>query len=437
MIPGLFRVSLYVLIVILPLILTALVAPREGSLLWNIGRGFAFTAITILTLQAVLAARFKWITCAFGLDIVIRYHRDIAIFAGVLLLFHPLSFILAGAGWGLILGGNAFIWLGKIALVLVFLNLLASVFQTRLKLKFERWRNLHDVIGPTLLGLAFVHSWFVGDDLESVPMRVLWVGLLGTAVAVFAFHRFIRPRRLARKPYEVKEVFREAEKVWTVRLSPPKDEGVFGYAPGQFQFIKFLRGRGLPEEEHHWTISSSPSQRESLSSTIKELGDFTATIGETRPGDKAVVHGPFGRFSYLFYPEEKDFVFIAGGIGMTPLMSMIRDMRDKGETLPVTLLYGNRDRESIVFYKELREIERGGHPALKVVHVLEHPGKDWTGERGFIDREKIEKYCRDGLSGRSFYIVGPPVLTKKIIRDLRALGVRDSRIHTEIFSFLD
>jgi predicted ferric reductase len=315
--------------------------------------------------------------------------------------------------------------------------LLISVFQTKLKLKFEHWRNLHDVLGPALLGLAFVHSWSVGDDLENVPMRILWVCLLGTAVGVFAFHRLIRPHQLARKPYEVEEIFREAEKVWTVKLSPPKVKGVFAYAPGQFQFIKFLRGRGLPEEEHHWTISSSSGQREYMSSTIKELGDFTATIGETKPGDRAVVHGPFGRFSYLFYPGEKDFVFIAGGIGITPLMSMIRYMRDKEETLPVALLYGNPDRESIVFYQELRQIELGGHPALKVVHVLEHPGEDWTGERGFIDREKIEKYCKDSLSEKSFYIVGPPVMTKKTLRNLKALGVRDSRIHTEIFSFLD
>lgn len=434
---GLWRVSLYLFIVIIPLVLALVFGPQDKNLLYNTARGFALTAITILALQAVLAGRFKWITRAFGFDIVIRYHRNISIFACCLLLFHPVLIILGGAGWSLVYRGSLFVWLGKAALALVIINVLTSVYQTRMKLKFERWRVFHDIMSPALLVLAFVHSWYVGLDLQIISLRVVWILLLGTAAAVFVYHRFIRPQRLARHPYEVTEVKREAGRVWTVKLSPPQGRKIYDYIPGQFQFIKFLRGRGLPEEEHHWTISSSPSQKEFVSSTIKDLGDFTSTMGETRPGDKAVVHAPFGRFSYLFYPEEKELVFIAGGIGITPLMSMLRYMRDRKETLPVTLLYGNPDRESVVFFEELRDMEQGEHPPLKVVHVLQHPEEDWTGEKGYIDREKIEKYAGDDLSRKGFYVVGPPVLIEKSVQNLHALGVEDSRIHMEIFSFLD
>jgi len=437
MIKGFIQVSLYVLIVILPLILALFSGQQEGNILRNMGLGFALMAISILALQTVLAARIKWITRAFGFDIVIRYHRNISIFACCLLLLHPLLLILGGAGWSLVYFGNFFVWVGKAALLLVVLNVLTSVYQTRIKLKFERWRLLHDVISPTLILLPFLHSWNVGMDLQSFPMQLLWIVLLGTAEVVFVYHRFIRPHRLARTPYEVTKVKQEAGKVWTVELTPPEGKAIFDYVPGQFQFIKFLRGRGLPEEEHHWTISSSPSQKNYLSSTIKELGDFTSTIGETRPDDKAVVHAPFGRFSYRFHPEEEELVFIAGGIGITPLMSMLRYMRDKKESIPVTLLYGNPDRESVVFYDELGEMEKGEHPSLKVVHVLQEPGEDWTGEKGFIDRETIEKYCGNNLSGKGFYVVGPPVLIEKSTRNLKELGVKDKRIHMEIFSFLD
>jgi len=437
MIQGWLRIVLYVFVVALPLILSLIFGPPDRNILWNIARGFALTAVTILALQSLLAARLKWITKAFGFDIVIRYHRNIAIFACCLLLFHPLLLIAGGAGWSLIYKGGLFVWLGKAALVLVILNVFTSVYQTRMNLKFERWRFFHDVLSPALLVLAFIHSWYAGTDLRALPLRILWVLLLGAAGAVFVYHRFIRPRLLARSPYKVTEVQQEAGKVWTVKLEPPGEKNVFDYVPGQFQFIKFLRDRGLPEEEHHWTISSSPSQKQYVSSTIKELGDFTATIGDTRPGDKAVVHAPFGRFSYLFYPEEKDLVFIAGGIGITPLMSMLRYMRDNKSALPVTLLYGNPDRDSIVFHEELREIEQGEFPSLGVVHVLQEPGEEWQGESGFIDKEKIQKYCGDNISRKGFYVVGPPVLIEKTVRNLRGLGVRDSRIHMEIFSFLD
>jgi predicted ferric reductase len=342
-----------------------------------------------------------------------------------------------GAGWRLLYGGNLFIWLGKTALFLVILNVLISVYQNRLNLKFESWRVLHDVLSPLLIVLAFTHSWYVGTDLRLVPLQTLWVLLLGSAVLAFVYHRFLRPWMLARNPYEVTEVKEEANKVWTVKLSPSKGENIFDYIPGQFQFIKFLRGRRLPEEEHHWTISSSPSQKKYLSSTIKALGDFTSTIGETRPGDKAVIHAPFGRFSYIFHPEEEELVFIAGGIGVTPLMSMLRYMRDKKETLPVTLLYGNPNQDSIVFREELEGMEKGEFPSLKVMHVLSNPIKDWDGEKGYIDREKIEKYCGDNLSQKGFYVVGPPLLIKNSIQSLRDMGVKDKQIHMEIFSFLD
>ena len=434
---GIVKVCLYVFVVILPLILALIFAHPEGTFLRNLGMGFALMGITILALQTLLASRFKWINKAFGFDVVIRYHRNIAIFTVFLLLFHPLLLILGGAGWSLIYTGNLFVWLGKAALVLVILNVLSSVYQNRLKLKFERWRNLHDILGPSLLVLAFVHSWYVGDDLQIVPLRILWVILLGTAVIVFVYHRLVRPWLLRRNPYDVTEVNQEADKVWTIKLSPPEGKHIFDYLPGQFQFIKFLRGRGLPEEEHHWTISSSPSQKKYLSSTIKELGDFTATIGKTESGDKAVVHAPFGRFSYLFHPEEKDLVFIAGGIGITPVMSMLRFMRNNKERIPVTLLYGNPDENSIVFKEELQSIEQGEYPSLKLIHILQDPEDDWTGERGFIDRDKIEKYCGENLSDKGFYIVGPAALIEKSIQNLHSLGIKDSKIHLEIFSFLD
>jgi ferredoxin-NADP reductase len=231
------------------------------------------------------------------------------------------------------------------------------------------------------------------------------------------------------------DVKKEAGQVWTVKLAPPEGTEVFDYLPGQFQFITLKRRKDLPVEEHHWTISSSPTEKGYVISTIKALGDFTATIGETKVGDTATVHGPFGRFSHVLHPDEESLVFIAGGIGVTPMMSMLRYMRDTKSKIPVILLYGNRREEEIVFKDELKEIERGGHPALKVIHVLSNPGENWSGATGYIDREKIQKYCTD-LKGKGFYTSGPPGLVKATVKNLLDLSMEDRRIHMEIFSFL-
>lgn len=115
-----------------------------------------------------------------------------------------------------------------------------------------------------------------------------------------------------------------------------------------------------------------------------EVGDFTSTIKETRAGDRAAVHGAFGRFSYALHPEERDLVFIAGGIGITPLISMLRHMRDTRDDRSVLLFYANPAEDRIVLRRELEEIENGRHPMLKLVHALSHPDEGWSGERGQI-----------------------------------------------------
>ena len=188
---------------------------------------------------------------------------------------------------------------------------------------------------------------------------------------------------------------------------------------------------------NHKEARSSPARKDFISSTIKELGDFTSTIGQTRPGDTVAVHGPFGRFSYMLHPDERDLVFLAGGIGITPLMAMLRHMRDTGDDRSVVLLYANGNEDRIVFREELDRIAAGGRPGLTVVHVLSRPGENWTGETGHIDRERIEKYCSANPDGKTFYICGPVKMARDLITTLRGIGVSEKRIRQEVFSFLD
>jgi predicted ferric reductase len=122
----------------------------------------------------------------------------------------------------------------------------------------------------------------------------------------------------------------------------------FGYAPGQFQLIRF-HGRLTGGAEHPFTIASSPARQAGISLTIKESGDFTKDIGLVRPGDFATVHGPFGRFSHTFHRDEQDLVFVAAGVGITPHISMLRYMSDLREPRRVLLVYASRTPADILF----------------------------------------------------------------------------------------
>ena len=432
-------IILYLLLVIFPVLAALLWGSRLGNpFLWEMGRNCALMGFMLLALQVILAARLKGLERPFGFDILIRFHRHMGLLAVVLLLGHPLLLALGGGGAGLLIGLSLpwYLIAAKLGLLLLIVNVLLSLFSERIRLKFERWRLVHDLLAPAIIMLGFLHSRQAGSDLRIPALRWYWTIMFVLVLAVFIYHRWIRPWRLSRRPWKVTEVKKEVDRVWTVRLEPTEGQPIFDYLPGQFQFITFHRDRGLPVEEHHWTISSSPVQRGSVTSTIKELGDFTATIGQTKLGDTATIQAPFGQFSYLLRPAEKDLVFVAGGIGITPLMGMLRHMRDSAADISVLLIYANRSEGDIAFREEIDRIAAGEHPQLSVVHLLGNPDKSWSGEKGRLDSDKLQRYCEGRFQGRTFYLCGPPPMIASVVNMLNELGVADDRIETEVFSFL-
>jgi predicted ferric reductase len=431
----------YAIIIVSPLILAAVVRPSPGAgFIYNLGLGMALMGMVILFLQVLLTGRYKWIERPFGLDMLTRFHKRMGITAAAFLLLHPVLLAAGGAGLQLLISVRTplMIYVGRAALLLLIISIALSVYRVRLGLTFERWRLSHNLLIPVVIVGGYLHSRFIGQDLTGIYLlRVQWFILLAVTLVAFTHHRIVRPSVLSKSPYRVTDVKKEADQVWTIALEPAAGGPCYDYLPGQFQFITFKRGPHLPVEEHHWTISSSPAQKNYVSSTIKALGDFTSTIGRTKPGDTAVVHAPFGRFSYLLYPEEKHLVFIAGGIGITPFMSMLRHMRDTQADYTVTLLYANVAEAQIVFAEELAQIASGEAPVLELVHVLEQPSQKWRGETGRIDQEKILRYCsHPDILANTYYLCGPSAMSESIIQTLKKLGVSERRIRIEIFSLL-
>lgn len=433
---GRFRIFIYLGLMLLPVILATIHrTPPADQFAYNLGRCCALTAFAIMMLQVVLAARLKWVERPFGLNLTFPFHRRMGIFAGLLLLTHPFLMALGGGGGELLLADNTwYLWVGRSALLLLLINISLSLWRIPLGLSFEKWRLGHDISGPLILVLGFVHSWSASIDFSHASMQAMWLVYLALAVGLFSYHRFYTPWVLRRSPYRVVEVLPEAKGVWTLKFAPPEGRPRFDFLPGQFQFVTLLRGRGLPEEEHHFTISSSPTAAGFHTSTIKESGDFTATIGQTRPGDGAAIQAPFGRFSYLFHPQARDLVFIAGGIGITPFISNLRHMRDVQAEQRVLLLYANKAEEDIVFREELGQIAAGDKPALTVVHILSRAGEGWEGERGRLDVLKIKALCGERLKSAMFFLCCPPPMLQSLLLILGGLGVPDERISYEYFS---
>lgn len=426
-------VVLYAALLMLPLVLAAVTGEQEQEpFLRQLGKSFALVAIVILAMQAVLAGRFKSICEHYGLDMVLRFHRSMAILAVLLLIAHPILLALSAGSWNLITSPDLpwYIWFGKIGLLLLVIVGITSIWQKRL-LDFEVWRKIHNV-APAILVLVFVHSWMVGDDLQSAPMRVLWIVLFGAAAVAYSLHKFIWPAMRRSHLWNVRSVTQETHDVWTLEFEPPEGIEPMEYAPGQFHFVTLYRGNHRYDgEEHHFTISSSPTSGPTHTSTIKNSGDFTSTIGETKPGDRAMIQRPYGRFSYAVNAPDGRYLFIAGGIGITPIMSMLRHMRDTGTDVDITLLYGNKTQDDIVFREELDEIASGDTPRLRVVHVLSQ--EEWDGPTGYIDRDLISDTVGEDLSEYSVYVCGPEPMMDQVMSAVLELGAPEDRLYNERF----
>jgi predicted ferric reductase len=429
---GALLCAAYPLLILTPLAAFALLAPHSPhALAAEMGLNCAVVAFAILALQFVISARLLWIEAPFGLDAVLRFHRTMAFVALGLLVLHPLL-VASDEGWALLTRwqGRWPLWAGRLALVVLVAHAAAAIFRRMLRLRYETWRRFHNTAAFLLLGLAFWHSWALGHDLRSKAAGAFWAALLFVAGGAWLYGRIVRPRLLRRAPWRVVSVAREAPRVWTVTLEPPGGRPL-GYAPGQFQFLCPYSG-AVPDEEHPFSIASGPSPEGAISLTIKECGDFTATIGRIKPGDLATVHGPFGRFSHVFHPHADDLVFVAAGVGITPLMSMLRYMRAQRETRRVLLVYANRRPADIVFRSELASIHSGGFPALQTIHVLSQPPVDWDGPTGRLAPEGLRLLC-GGFSGKTFFICCPPVMAAGLIRGLQGAGVSAGRIHADYF----
>jgi predicted ferric reductase len=429
---GVLLCAAYPLLILAPLAAFADLSPHSHHpQAAEIGVDCAVVAFTILALQFIVSARLRWIEAPFGLDVLLRFHRTMAVVAMGLLCLHPLL-VASGEGWALLTRWQVRwpVWAGRLALLLLLAHAAAALFRQTLRLRYETWRRLHNAAAFLLLGLAFLHSLTLGDDFESMPARAIWAALLLVAWSAWFYGRLARPRLLRGASYRVVSVTPEAPRVWTVTLAPPAGRPL-EYAPGQFLFLR-PHGGAVPDEEHPFSIASSPSPEGLISLTIKESGDFTAAIGGIRPGDLATVHGPFGRFSHVFHPHAGDVVFVAAGVGITPLMAMLRYMRDRRDARGVLLVYANRGAADIVFRRELESIQSGGCPALKTIHVLSQPPADWDGPAGRLDTEVLRSLC-GGFSGKTFFICCPPLMASGLIRGLKGAGVGPERIHADYF----
>lgn len=428
-------IVVYLLFILLPLFaLLAGALPPARDFWTELSAAVGYSALAIMGLQFGLTARFRFVTEPWGEDVIYHFHRQISLLALALALVHPTIMavvqphLFALPEYGEVPLGAVAAFLSLFSLVAL---VVAALWRARLRISYETWHLSHIALAVIAVAGALVHmvgwSFYLVDPFK----RALWIGLTLFWIALLLYVRIIKPLFLLRRPYIVEDVHQERGDTVTLVMRPDGHPG-FRFTPGQFGWLT-VWGNPFKITAHPFSFSSSAEAPDgTVSMSIRRLGDFTSAIGGVPVGKRVYLDGPYGAFT-IGHPADMH-VLIAGGIGITPMMSMIRTLADAGDTRPVTLIYANKDWDSVIFREELDELK--ARLDLRIVHVLSDPPADWSGERGFINADVLSRYLTEPYAAHEYFICGPGPMMDAVEKALGELGVPMSKYHSERYSFV-
>jgi ferredoxin-NADP reductase len=226
----------------------------------------------------------------------------------------------------------------------------------------------------------------------------------------------------------------ETPGVKTFRLLPsPNDRFLpFTFVPGQFLNVAFWIGGARMNRSY--SLSSSPTQREYVELTVRRepRGAVSRHIVDLlKVGDRIEAGGPVGRFTFTG-TEADSIVLLAGGVGITPMMSITRYLTERSWAGDIFFVYACRAPTDFIFEKEVATLQRR-NPKLRVAVTMSRPeGTDWKGPRGRITGEWLTRTVPD-LASRRIHLCGPPSMMDSTKAILTELGVPPDRLKTESF----
>jgi len=405
-------------------------------LLHNIGLLFGLVATFFALTQFMLMGRIGWIERHFGLNHLASYHRINGYLAITFIVLHPI-FITAShslessrnfiAEYGFTIAHESYVWMAFIAEVLFLAVVASSIYIARKHLKFETWYFVHLMVYAAIVLVPF-HQLSIGSSFVAGfhPLaRAYWVGLYAFVAANLLIWRFGLPLfNYAVHGFRVERVVAETPTTTSLYIKV-KNLQQWRSQPGQFVLVRIF-AKGLWWQEHPFSLSWIPHD-DRLRLTIRHVGDYTNAIAGLKTGAAVLVSGPYGRFTREVAQTNKR-LFIAGGVGITPLRSMIEEaVKHKVDSV---LLYANRTPEDVVFAQELNAL---AGKYLKIIEVFSDPPKDYLGYTGYVSGALVEKLVTD-VAERDIYICGPPLMMEGLLKDFAETDLPAEQIHYERFA---
>ncbi len=235
----------------------------------------------------------------------------------------------------------------------------------------------------------------------------------------------------------IREVVKETSEAVTLYFDQPEPH--LDYKPGQFlTIILNLEGK---EQRRSYSLCTSPFVDPFPGITVKRLkGGLVSNYlnDHMHPGKKVSILPPMGNFVTEYHSKNRfHYGMIAAGSGITPIMGLIKSVLINEPESKVSLLYGNRSEDQIIFYNALDELSKSHPGRLQVVHQLTQPGQDWMGGKGRIVKENLMAFVdqmeKNSPSDTRYFLCGPEGMMQLAIGTLEEIGVSKSKVVLEHF----
>lgn len=374
----------------------------------------------LMTTSVILTTRLNIFENLFGgLDRMYQVHRVAGTCVAVFALMHFIGIpkeLPAGVDHAL----NPLVPsspLGMASLALLVIGLFIALNR---KISYSRWLMPHKAMA--LVYLLVIGHFMTAPAVFFEKFSTSGIMLIMAAVMglIALFYTMLGMNKRTATPFTI-EAVNALERATEIVLKPKGD--MMTFKPGQFAFLE-IQGKEW-NEAHPFTISSAPAENR-LRFTIKVLGDWTRKVREElKPGGDVIVRGPYGRFNSENISSKKQ-VWIAGGIGVTPFLSMVRAM-NAGDERDIQFVYASRNCEEALFLDELQS------RTADLGNISLHPLFSDQGEFARVDVAK--KKLSSPLTEYEYFICGPKPMLDGLIRDLKKEGVPRTKIHTEAFEF--
>ena len=431
-------IILYLLLAAAAVALALIQPESDFASLRGFAGGLGLAAFAMLLMQFISSGRFERLSGKVGINRMMRFHQLATRLVVLLVVFHVLLFFWPGSVSDIPMKANMltkmmvsdYLLSGTIALAAVAFMVVAGIWRHKLPVRYEVWRASH-ILGALVIAVAGAHHVFsVGSYSRDNLLSAFWWALLLMALGALCYTYLLKPWLLARGAYRVESVRELGERIWEVVMQPARGRAIT-FDAGQFAWVNF-RDPAIPLLDNPFSISSSPAELPQVRFLIKERGDTTARLGELLPGAIVYLDAPHGNFTLAGRHGEAIYL-IAGGIGIAPVIGILRDLAAKQDKRPISLIYGARNPRQLTYADEIRQLQNVLD--LKVLFSVDEPPPDWSGGVGEVDAPTIRRHLPAKANQCICLACGPTPMMLAIEQHLLAAGVPPPNIVYERFEY--